>query len=114
MKLKPILPSLREKKRYIAFSVESSSLVSFHETRREIEASMQQFLGDFGMAQAGLFFMKDWHKQQVILRVSSKYVDHARASFTFIETVAGHKAQVSSLAVSGVVDTLRKGHFGEG
>ncbi len=111
MKLKPILPSLREKKRYIAFRVESDDAVTLKEARTAIEQSLQNFIGSYGIAQAGPQFLKDWKEQTGILRVNTKYVKHAQASFALIKTINNQKAVVSSMAVSGAISKIRSSYF---
>ena len=60
--MKPLLPSLREKKRYLVFEVISSKgLTSM--PYKEIEESMRKLYGDVGLGGAGLIFLKDkWNK----------------------------------------------------
>jgi len=59
-------------------------------------------------------FLKDWKDNKGIVRVNSKYVDHTKASMALIKEVNGKKAKVQSLAISGIVDKLRKKYFMEG
>lgn len=111
MKLKPLLPSLREKKRYIAFEVQTESELSLAEARESIEATMHGFLGDLGMARAGVLFLKDWKQQRGIIRVNTKHVDDVKAAFALVQEVAKHKAKVQSLAVSGAIGKIRESYF---
>ena len=101
------MPSLREKKRYIAFEVESEEKVSFSDVKMAIEHSMKQFIGDFGMAHAGLLFLPDWEHNKGIFKVNTSMVDHAKASLALITAIAAHKATVKSVAVSGAINKLR-------
>ena len=107
MKLRPILPSLREKKRYIAFEVEAKEIVAFSDVKMAIETSMKQFIGDFGMAHAGLLFLPDWKHNKGILRVNTSMVDHTKASLALITDIATQKATVKSVAVSGAINKVR-------
>ncbi|HLC22360.1 MAG TPA: Rpp14/Pop5 family protein [Candidatus Nanoarchaeia archaeon] len=107
MKLKPILPSLREKKRYIAFEVKTEENVDFNEVKTAIESAMKGFLGDLGMAHAGAIFLPDWKNNHGIVRVNSNMVDHTKASLALVTHIAGQKATVHSVAVSGVINKLR-------
>jgi len=111
MKLKPLMPSLREKKRYIAFEIKSKERLSFNEAKQAIEDKMKEFIGTLGMANAGPIFLNDWEDNKGIVRVNSKFVDHTKASLALIKEVNGKKVLFQSLGVSGVIDKLRKSYF---
>jgi len=111
MKLKALLPSLREKKRYVAFEVESKDDISFKDVKETIEVSVNKLIGDLGSASAGIQFLKDWKNNKGILRVNTKYVDHVKASLTLVEDVNNQKIKIKSLEVSGIIDKLRKSYF---
>jgi ribonuclease P/MRP protein subunit POP5 len=111
MKLKGLLPSLREKKRYIAFSIKSADDISFKEAKNGIEGSMLKFIGELGVANAGPLFLKDWKNMKGIIKVNTKYVDHTKASIALIKEINGKKAKVESIGVSGVLSKIRSSHF---
>ncbi|MBL7051873.1 MAG: ribonuclease P protein component 2 [Nanoarchaeota archaeon] len=108
MKLKALLPSLREKKRYVGFVVESKDNLDLKQVQETIESSMKDLIGNLGMANAGLLFLKDWKDNKGIVRVSTKNVDHLKASLALIKEINGEKVIIKSLGVSGVVDKVRK------
>jgi len=114
MKLKPLLPSLREKKRYLAFEVESKEKITFLEVKKAIEGKMKEFIGTLGMANTGMIFLKDWKDNKGIVRVNSKYVDHTKAGMALVKEVNNKRVIIKSLAVSGIIDKLRKKYFSEG
>ncbi len=114
MKLKALLPSLREKKRYVGFVVESKDNLDLKQVQEAIEASMKELVGNLGIANAGLLFLKDWKNNRGIIRISTKNVDQLKASLALIKEINGKKVIVKSLGVSGVVDKLRKLYFMEG
>lgn len=111
MKLKGLLPSLREKKRYIAFSIKSADDISFKEAKNEIETSMLKFIGELGFANTGPLFLKDWKDMKGIVKVNTKYVDHTKAAMALIKEINGKKAKIESIAVSGVLNKIRSSHF---
>ncbi len=104
MKLKQILPSLREKKRYVAFEVQGE--VTRATIKQEITSKMKEFIGTLGMANAGLEFLPDWENNKGIYRVNTKYTDHSKASLALIKTF-----KVKSLGTSGIINKLRKKYF---
>ncbi len=102
-----MLPSLREKKRYLAFEVISNQKVeNFKEVSEAITGSASMFLGQLGMAKAGMIILKDkWNKsiQRGIMRVDHKHIDNLKASLTFIEKIGDKEAIVKSVGVSGIL-----------
>ena len=59
-KLKPILPSLREKKRYIVFEAISNEKISnINSVSNAIFNCSQQFLGNLGVAKAGIMVLQN-------------------------------------------------------
>lgn len=63
-KIKPLLPSLREKKRYLAYNIISKN--KFHDAvhvNKAILDAANDFLGSLGMAKAGILMMDDqWNE----------------------------------------------------
>jgi len=109
MKLKPILPTLREKKRYVAFEVQGE--VTRATIKQEIISTMKEFIGTLGMANAGLDFLPDWKDNRGIYRVNTKYTDHSKASLALIKTINNKKITVKSLGTSGIINKIRKKYF---
>lgn len=102
MRLKSLLPSLREKKRYIAFEVQGERKLELKDAKELIERSIKDFIGDLGSAKAGVLFLKDWKNNRGIIKVNSKYVDEIKASLALIKDV-----KVQSLYVSGTIEKVR-------
>jgi ribonuclease P/MRP protein subunit POP5 len=111
MKLRPLLPSLREKKRYIAFEVETEGTVDLDHAKKSIEQSMKGFLGDLGMARAGVLFLNDWKYNRGIIKVNTKYVDEVKASLALVQDMMERKAIVRSVGVSGALEKIRESYF---
>jgi len=111
-KIKPILPSLRKKKRYIAFEVISKGKIAeFEPVSKEIMRAAHHCLGMFSMADAGIMPLAnkwDAEKQRGILKVNHKQVDAVKASFVFADKIDGKEVIIRSLGVSGI---LRKTSF---
>ncbi|MBW2976126.1 ribonuclease P protein component 2 [Candidatus Woesearchaeota archaeon] len=106
-KIKPLLPSLREKKRYLAYEVISRERFNdaFHVSKAILEAS-KEFLGNLGMARAGIVTLDDkWNAnmQRGIMRVNNKQVDNVKASLIFVKKIGGNEAIVKSVGASGIL-----------
>ncbi|MBL7054584.1 hypothetical protein ISS05_02410 [Candidatus Woesearchaeota archaeon] len=106
-KIKPISPSLREKKRYLAFEVVSKQKIEgFKGVSESIMNSGLMFLGQLGMAKAGAIILKDkWNQemQRGIIRVNHKQVDNLKAALAFVEKIDDKKVIVQSVGVSGIL-----------
>jgi len=111
-KLKPILPSLREKKRYIAFEVISKERIKdISKVSNAIWDFSLQFLGRLGTAKAGIMVLNNkWNPelQRGIIKVSHKHVDAVKASLMFANKIDDTKVIFRSLGVSGILNKLSK------
>ena len=99
-KLKPILPSLREKKRYVAFEAIGKPL-DFPAANASIQNSVQKLLGTLGSAKAGIMVLENkYHSNKGLVKVSHKYVDALKASFVLSNE---NGVIFKSLGVSGIL-----------
>ncbi|MFQ5474805.1 MAG: Rpp14/Pop5 family protein [Candidatus Nanoarchaeia archaeon] len=108
-KVKPLLPSLREKKRYLVFEVISNEEIrEFSSIKEAIWQSNLALLGELGMGEAGLWMLEDkWQQeeQKGIMRVNNKYIDKLRVSLSLIKEAEQKQVIVRSVGISG---TLKK------
>jgi len=106
-KTKPLLPSLREKKRYLAYEVISKQ--RFHdavEINKAIFDAASGFLGTKGLSEAGILAMDEqWNEnmQRGMLRVNNKHVENLKASLIFVESVKGNDVILKSVGISGIL-----------
>jgi ribonuclease P/MRP protein subunit POP5 len=104
-KIKAILPSLREKKRYLAFEILSKSKIKDAESvSKAIWQGMLSFGGTKGASQAGIMILSEKYNpenQRGIVKVNNKQVDTLKASLTLIQEVDAIPATVRSIGVSG-------------
>ena len=106
-KIKPLLPSLREKKRYLAYEVVSKHKFNdaIHVSKAILDAT-NDFLGNLGMAKAGILMLNDkWNAdmQRGIIRVNNKHVDNLKASLVFIKKIEEKDVIVKSVGASGIL-----------
>lgn len=106
-KLKPVLPSLREKKRYLAFEVISKEKISdINLVSNAIWDCSLQFLGQFGTAKAGIMVLNnkwDAKSQRGIIKVSHKHVDALKSALVFADKVNNTDVIFRSIGVSGIL-----------
>mgnify|MGYP001588899615 CR=1 FL=1 len=104
VKIKPLLPSLKERKRYILYEIDSN--VKMDNLRRDIFNELRGFLGDLGLAKAGLNFVS-YKNNKGILQVSHNTVDEVKTGLALIKNIGNNKLRVRTLKVSGVLNKLK-------
>ncbi len=109
--MKPLLPTLKERKRYILFEVNPKIEIEKEEVKKQVTKACLQFLGELGMAKTGVQFLPETYKKNKrrgIIRVGHKHVDEVKAALALITQIGGRKATFNTLKVSGVLNKLKK------
>ncbi len=102
------MPTMKERKRYILFEVKSSSEVSKAEISEQVTKACLQFLGELGVANAGVQFLPEtWKNNRGVIRVGHKYVDHVKASLALIKKIGNKKITITCLKVSGNLSKVK-------
>lgn len=116
-KIKPLLPSLREKKRYLAYEVISKNrFYDVFAVNKAILDGAKDFLGDSGMSRAGILPINDkWNAdlQRGIMRVNNKHVDNLKASLIFVKNIEGKEVVVKSVGASGILRKAQQKYLKE-
>jgi ribonuclease P/MRP protein subunit POP5 len=109
-KLKPLLPSLKEKKRYLAFEVISKQKMhSFDDFSRAFWNRALQFVGEAGAGKAGFWLLSDTYKNnRGLIKVNHKYTEELRAILCTMDTINNQDTIVRSLGMSGIVNKAAK------
>lgn len=106
-KIKPLLPSLREKKRYLVFKVISEKGIdNINSIKESIFLSYNNLFGEIGMAKAGLLMLNDKYNKELkrgIIKVNNKMLNNLKASICFIKTIEKQNVIVKSIGVSGIL-----------
>ena len=103
-KIKPLLPSLKEKKRYLAFEVLSKRM-SFEDFSRAFWQRALQFSGEAGAAKAGYWLLSDTYKNNKgLIKVNHKHTDELRAVLCTMDSINNQDSIVRSLGMSGIVN----------
>jgi ribonuclease P/MRP protein subunit POP5 len=107
MKIKPILPSLREKKRYLVFEIISESKIdNIKSISNEIFDSCHNFLGELGMSKAGIIFLNNKYNNELqkgIIKVNNKMLNHIRSALLFVKKIDNKDVIIRSVGVSGIL-----------
>ena len=105
-KFKPVLPSLREKKRYLVFEVISEKKVSFEQAYNAIMGTILGFMGQLNTGKAGVILLEDkWDdsSQRGMMKVGHKSTDMVKSALMFITKIGNEEVIVKSLGLSGIL-----------
>jgi len=108
--MKSLLPTLKERKRYILFQIYSKAEIGKEEVKEQVTKACLQFLGELGCAKAGVQFLPEsWNAESKtgIIRVAHNYTDQLKASLALIKDIQGKKASINCLLASGVIGKLK-------
>jgi ribonuclease P/MRP protein subunit POP5 len=100
--LKRLLPSLRAKKRYLAFELISEGSISRSDMVKEVMSSASSLLGDVTASECDIRVLgfEEW---KGILQCSHTKVKETRASLATLTRVNGKRATLHVLGTSGTV-----------
>ena len=103
-----ILPTLREKTRYLAFEIISDhEIKDFKAVSNEIANKSLLFLGQLGLSKAGIRILPEkWNLdlKRGIIKVNNIYVNELKSSLTLIEKINNKDVVVKSIGVSGILN----------
>ena len=104
-KIKPLLPTLKEKKRYLAFRLITEQEISdFNKIKESIVANAMNFMGKFNYSKAGIQVIDDCYKNQKgIIRINAKYVDEFKSSLLFLKKINDQKIIFQTIGLSGIL-----------
>ncbi len=104
--IKPVLPSLREKKRYVAFEIISNKNFSYPEVSRAILGGTLSFMGELEFAKAGVIIIGNTYNAQNmkgLIKVNNKYAQNLKASLSLVSNIEEQPVIVRTIGVSGMV-----------
>jgi len=104
VKIKALLPSLKENKRYILYEVESESKLAM--TKNFIEERLREFLGDLGLAKAGLRTVKT-KANKGIIQVNNNSLHEIKTGLALIKEINKSKVRIQTRKVSGVLNKIK-------
>ena len=107
-----LLPSLRERKRYLAFEIISESRIDdFELVSGEINSNLLNFMGEIGAAASGFRLLKDcWNKkeQKGVLMINDCHMPSAQAALALMEKTGNNTMIINSLGVSGILKKAKE------
>ena len=74
-----------------------------------IDKQNQEFLGQLGMAKAGIIHVKDCYKENKgVLRINNKFLNELKMSLSLIKEINGKKLIVNCIGVSGILKKAKQ------
>ncbi|MEK6974605.1 MAG: Rpp14/Pop5 family protein [Nanoarchaeota archaeon] len=102
-------PTLREKKRYVVYEIVSGKKFMLNEVKTTVNNANQKFLGELGMARAGIIHIDNLYKNNKgILKVSNKYVNELKLSLALIKSINNDKVIFNTIYTSGILKKAQK------
>jgi len=107
-KINPLKPSMREKKRYIAYEIMSDKPLN-RNADKVLVGKIKALLGVFSSGKAGVMSVKyNSDKQTGILRINRRFVDHIRSCFVMIKNLNDEEVLVRTIRVSGMLKKVKE------
>ena len=112
LKIKPLQPTLREKKRYIVYQIDSDSKLNMYDAQKDMLTQIHQLLGVFQSSKAGIMPIKfDDTSNKGILRVNHTAVDLIKSCFVMIKTIKKTPVCIHTIGVSGILKKAKEKYF---
>ena len=109
-KPKILLPSLREKERYVKFKVISEEPISYADLESAVWNSFLDFYGELGVSELSLWIIKNlWdEKEQVgVVKCNNKAVEKVVAGLSLISRLGDSRIIFKILKISGTIRKLK-------
>jgi len=110
-KLKPLMPVLRLKKRFIRIQIISKQKEDFKNLSNNLNKEIIYFLGLIDFSNGGVWILKDkfnFEKQELIIKVSTKLKDKLIAALGLITKFSNQDVKIKTLRVSGTLKGVYK------
>ena len=103
-KIKPILPVLREKKRYLVFEVITESELSANDVFKTVKEALIGYIGTKGASEAGILFLTDKFQNNTgIIKVNNKKLDELKMALLLIKKIKNQEVIFKTKGVSGIL-----------
>lgn len=102
-KQKPLLPVLKEKKRYLAYKVHADKALPAR-TGHFFIAELQRLLGVFDAAQAGLLYIDyNMTTQTGVFKVSNQSTNKVRQAMLLVQQLNNQPVMIQPILASGIL-----------
>ncbi|MBI4980854.1 hypothetical protein HZC30_04840 [Candidatus Woesearchaeota archaeon] len=101
-----LMPSLRQKKRYVVFEIIAEKKFAIQEVRAAVDEALRSFLGQLGIGKAAPLFVEekfDFDAQKFMLKVNNKFVDEIKMGVALCKSIKNNPIIIKSVIVSGSI-----------
>jgi len=105
--MKTLLPTLKERNRYIVYEIKSEKKIDFKEAKEEIKKAILSFLGELETAKSSLLILDDWKNNKGIIKVGHKYTDKTRVALMLIKYINKKSVMFQTIRISGTLKKAR-------
>ena len=95
-----LLPSLKQKKRYLVFEI--SENIPESSLKEEVSQALYEFVGTLGVSKMSPLFVKQ-KNNRFIIKVNHKYVDECKSALILIKKIKNKPVIVKSIITSGTI-----------
>lgn len=109
-KLKILIPTLREKDRYVAFQIISEEQITYSDLEAAIWNQFLDFYGEYGVSKMNIWIIKnlwDERKQIAVIKCNNKSVSEVIAGLGLISRLGDIRVIIKILSVSGTLKGLK-------
>ena len=105
---KPLLPTLKEKKRYVAYEILADKTLTLKDVTKAIWESSLSYIGEKGIAEAGLQNVR-YEDNKGVLKVSNSKIQDIKSSLLLMENIDNTPVVARSIGTSGILNKFRGG-----
>lgn len=105
-KLKPLMPTLRQKKRFIRVKIESKNKIDFKILSDNLTEEIILYLGLIDYGKGGVWIIKDkfnFEKQEFLIRISTEFKDKLLGALSLITKIEKENVKLNVIRVSGTI-----------
>ena len=109
-RLKILIPSLREKYRYVSIKIISEEPLFYSELETAVWNQLLDFYGEIGVAKMSFWLIKNLYDEQnqiFVIRCNNKSVSHAVACLGLISRIGDNRLIFKIMKVSGTIKGLK-------
>lgn len=117
MEPKMLPPTLRAKKRYLAFEVVSASPISYNDLVDALWNGILSFMGELEASEAKLWLIHNLYDpaaQRGVIKCKSTHVEHVRATLALISVIGEARAVVRIIGVTGTIKSAKEKYLKTG
>ena len=110
-KLKPLSPTLRQRKRFVKAQIISQKKFDFKEISESLIEEIILYMGAIDLGKSGIWLLRDkfdYENQIIIMKVGTKYKDKLIGVLSLVNNVSSIKTKIETLKVSSTLKGLQE------